>query len=65
MSRRPAITQAAIIRTLKAFQAAGVGTRKIEIDHVAGKVVVIPGGVVDLEPEKTALDAWRASRGKS
>jgi hypothetical protein len=27
-------------------------------------VIVIPGGQPDTEPEKTALEAWRASRGQ-
>ena len=64
MSRRAAITQAELVRTLKAFQVAGIGTRTVEIDHATGKILVTAGGPADVEPEKTALEAWRASRGQ-
>lgn len=62
--RAATITQAKIVRTLKALQAAGVGASSIEIDHVNGKITVKPASPSD-DVERSALEAWRKSRGQS
>nr|USU31583.1 hypothetical protein NG677_20040 [Methylobacterium sp. OTU13CASTA1] len=59
MPRRQVITQAAIARALKGWQAAGLKVGRVEIE--GGKIVVYSSDDVRHEPA-SLLDGWKAKR---
>jgi len=59
MPRRQVITQAAISRALKGWQAAGLKVGRVEIE--GGKIVVYSSEDVRQEAASD-FDAWRAKR---
>jgi hypothetical protein len=69
MSRAPStFKQQDVTRALRACAAAGVKAQRVEIDPATGKIVMVIGDGTEVAAsevvEPTALDAWRASRGK-
>ena len=59
--RRRMPSQAAIARTLKAAQAAGLAVTRIEIDPDNGRITLFAAN--DNTALPTVLEAWRACRG--
>lgn len=59
MSRRRAVTKAAIARAVAGARAAGLKVGRVEIAD--GKIVIHSEGSTSLEPDNP-FDAWRAKR---
>jgi len=64
MSRKIAIRQVELMRTLRAAKKAGLSVARVEVDHANGKVIVIIGGAEVTLP-KDPLDKWMADRART